>query len=176
MSAALASWLHSSWQHSLLCADFSILNCCACCSYKRLGPAETSCSIIISEKHCLAPKFVYFTGHFRQQLLLTWNFVSEAANHQNPIYLPSRVNVGGHHSVRGLQVYVWDSKQRKFVPEAEAAATGQTAQPDYNQDDMTFVADEEQIPAYDPPDPVSSLLLPFPSADASCPESTYMIL
>lgn len=61
-------------------------------------------------------------------------------------------------------MYVWDSKQRKFLPEVEAAAPGRAAQPDYNQEDMTFVADEEQIPAYDPPDPVSSIvLLIFPS-------------
>lgn len=62
------------------------------------------------------------------------------------------------------QVYVWDPKQQKFVPEAEAAASGAAVQPDYNQEEMTFVSDEEKIPAYDPPDPVR---LPHPPLSKS---------
>ena len=73
-------------------------------------------------------------------------------------------------------VYVWDSSLRKFMPQEVAAATasaagagagaagagaagaaGGTAPPAavaaaaYNEEDMVFVPDEEQLPAYEPP-------------------------
>ncbi|KAK9862843.1 hypothetical protein WJX84_004994 [Apatococcus fuscideae] len=50
--------------------------------------------------------------------------------------------------------YVWDTAQRKFLPKGQAGAA---AHPDYNQEDMTFVADEEKIPVYDPPDPLAEV-------------------
>ncbi|KAK9803813.1 hypothetical protein WJX73_002579 [Symbiochloris irregularis] len=43
-------------------------------------------------------------------------------------------------------VYVWDRSLRKFVEEPEAASL-----PEYNAEEMTFVPEEEKIPAMPPP-------------------------